>query len=54
MVTQTKAQLIKYLKKCKNNSDKEAAHQYADIALLEFINDKKITEAFNKIDKWYA
>ena len=28
-------------------------HIEADMYLLEFINDTEITEAFNKIEKWY-
>ena len=34
--------------------DEEIAHVKADEALLEFINDPEITEAFDAIEKWYA
>jgi hypothetical protein len=34
--------------------DKEDDHVDADNAILEFINDSEITEAFDKIEKWYA
>lgn len=29
-------------------------HAKADQLLLDYINDEKVTEAFNKIKKWYA
>ena len=32
----------------------EDAHIDADNLLLEFINDKEITEAFENISKWYS
>ncbi len=35
-------------------SDIEADHSKADDALIEYINDKEITEAYAKIEKWYA
>ena len=34
--------------------DNKADHQDADAALLEYINDDKVTKYFSKIDKWYA
>lgn len=34
--------------------DPEVAHIAADKLLLKFIDDKEITEAYKKIDKWYA
>jgi len=36
------------------NRDPEAAHGRADDALLEYINDKDITNAFSNVNKWYA
>lgn len=36
------------------SGDTEVDHCNADDALLEFINDPEITEAFNKTEKWYA
>ena len=30
------------------------AHEDADQALLDFIDDPEVTNAFYKIDKWYA
>lgn len=32
----------------------EEAHAYADDLLLEYINDELVTDAFDKIKKWYA
>lgn len=34
--------------------DQEGAHVRADEALLEYIDDPEITEAFEAIEKWYA
>lgn len=50
----TKEELIAKLKEIALNSDTEVAHVDADAALLEFINDKDVTKAFDAIDKWYA
>lgn len=36
------------------NGDVETQHLLADKALLRYINDPEITEAFNEIEKWYA
>lgn len=50
----TKKELINKLKALRINDDQELAHRNADDALLDFINDEKVTEAFKQIDKWYA
>jgi hypothetical protein len=51
----TKATLIEHLLEIsKLDDDTEQEHMDADGLLLEFINDKKVTEAYNKIYKWYA
>ena len=34
--------------------DKEHDHGVADDALLRYINDSEITEAFEAIERWYA
>jgi hypothetical protein len=34
--------------------DPEVDHQRADRLLLEYIDDRAVTEAFDAIDKWYA
>jgi len=36
------------------NSDPESAHADADAALIRFIDDEHIREAFNAIAKWYS
>lgn len=50
----TKEELLTTLKKCKEDIDTECAHSEADDALIEFINDPDITEAYRSIAKWYA
>lgn len=52
--TTKKEALLKKLKEFKALGDTEAAHGYADDALIEYINDKEITKAYESIDKWYA
>lgn len=34
--------------------DTEWTHDAADVALLKFINDPEIADAFNALPKWYA
>ena len=34
--------------------DCEDTHYKQDKALLEYINDKEVTEIFNNTEKWYA
>ena len=34
--------------------DYEYHHAKADELLLDYINNEKVTEAFNKIEKWYS
>lgn len=53
-MTLKKQQLLKKLKTLQTRYDTEANHAEADKLLLDFIDDKKITEAFNDIQKWYA
>lgn len=36
------------------DADFENGHKIADILLLEYINDPKITKTFKKIGKWYS
>lgn len=47
-----KEELIRILRT--DSEDKEDDHIKSDEALLEYINDEKITEAFNSVDKWYS
>jgi len=47
--------LLIRLRECKaNDGDPESAHADADRALLDFIGDPEVTDAFEAIDKWYA
>lgn len=50
----SKAQLLKKLEKCAKSRDAESAHGDADTLLLDYIDDEEITEAYDRIDKWYA
>jgi hypothetical protein len=34
--------------------DPEADHSNADALLLEFINDKEVSELYNSMTRWYA
>lgn len=34
--------------------DPEVAHAQADTLLLDYINDKEVTELYDQIQKWYA
>lgn len=51
-----KEELIKQLEELAEMSDgdEEVAHIKADKLLLNFINDKKVTDAFESIERWYA
>ena len=49
-----KEELLKELKKLNKLSDKEHAHGRADELLIEYIGDKDIKKAFEKIELWYA
>jgi len=37
-----------------NEMSEEKGHRLADQILLDVIDDEKVTEAFNKIYKWYS
>ena len=53
----TKPELLKRLDDLYKGGyyDPEEAHIKADQLLLEFINDKEVTKAYDRIDiKWYA
>lgn len=47
-----KEELLKIL--LEGNGDYETHHMKCDDALLEYINDEEITEAFNERTKWYS
>jgi hypothetical protein len=48
----TREQLLQILRN--PSGDTEADHARADDALLAYINDPEITEAYNAIERWYA
>jgi hypothetical protein len=48
-----RGELLKYLAACAEDSYPEKGHLDADNALLRYINDDEITDAFNKIVRWY-
>ena len=50
----TKEALLVKLKACADLHDPEAAHGEADDLLTQYINDAEITEAYDRIPKWYA
>lgn len=50
----TKEELLENLNELKEYSDFEYAHLKADELLLDYINDKEITQAFEQIEKQYA
>lgn len=50
----TKEALIERLKTLAEWDDNEAAHIEADDALIEYIDDNDVKEAFDSIRKWYA
>lgn len=47
-------ELIKKLQAECHTDDYEKNHIKADDLLLEFINDERVTKAFNDIEMWYA
>ena len=48
----TKEELIAKLEVI--TGDKERDHLVADALLLEFINEPKVTKAFEAAEKWYS
>lgn len=36
------------------NGDFETGHAQADAALIAFINDPEIAEAYDRVGRWYA
>lgn len=49
----TKDELLEILKDSKEH-DAEISHEDADEALLKYINDPEITEAFMAMTRWYS
>jgi hypothetical protein len=53
-VTYDKQDLLLDLRKLSSPDDRERAHRAADDALLKFIDDEHIAEAFHAVPKWYS
>ena len=49
-----KEKLLAKLNELSELKDLEIAHVEADEALVKYIDDKDIVEAFEKIEKWYS
>lgn len=49
-----KESLLNALRECRDSGDTEGAHSDADDALLAFIGDAEIKEAYREVPKWYA
>jgi hypothetical protein len=49
----SKEELLNILRKCQDDDSHDDAHIRADNALMEFINDGDIKDAYEKIYKWY-
>lgn len=51
----TRDELLRELRRWhRPNGDIEGQHDTADKALIAYINDPEITEAYEAIEKWYA
>jgi hypothetical protein len=46
--------LLIELRKLAAAGDERADHEAADLALLKFIDDEQVTEAWEAIPKWFA
>ena len=49
----SKEELLNILRKCQGDDSHDDAHIRADNALIEFIDDGDIKDAYEKIYKWY-
>lgn len=50
----TKEELLQRLRELLTSDDTEAAHSEADQLLIDYIGDKDIAKAFDKLEKWYG
>lgn len=50
----TRDEALAALVKAQQNNDPEDAHADADYILLGLIDDQEITDAWEKVRKWYA
>ena len=49
----TKQELLSKLKKCSEMQDSEEAHEEAVIAILDYINDADIDDAYSDVPLWF-
>lgn len=49
----TRKELLALLANC-HTGDRETDHKRADSALLMYIDDPEVTEAYRSIKKWYV
>ena len=54
MKAMTRTKLLVLLRRLSKSDDPEEAHVNADDALIAFINDAEIADAYSAIAKWYA
>lgn len=47
-------EIIQILKDLSVDDDYEATHALADYAIIKYINDKEIENAYNEVGKWYS
>lgn len=50
----TLAELVEELEALQVAAEPESGHITADRLLLEYIDDKAVTEAFKRLQKWYS
>lgn len=50
----TKKALLEKLRELARMDEAEHAHREADLAIIEFIGDTEIAQAFDDVEKWYA
>ena len=53
-MTKKKKALLDFLKSLKDSDNPEEAHVNADRALIAFIGNERISDAYDEIEKWYA
>lgn len=50
----TKEELLQRLRELLTSDDPERSHGEADSLLIQYIGDKDIAKAFDKLEKWYG
>jgi len=50
----TKEELLLILRDCGESGDVEGAHQRSDRALVEYVDDKDVADAYYGFFKWYS